>query len=161
MFVHGARPSASARHGHLRYTPAPFPYQPQNEFEQAVVIVPWHAVGPLFDFSAVVQIGAAPKDEVVILTCLPLLGAQIGKIGGTLNLLKEKAKEGREASRREPAQQQFTACVTSPLQERDTVRRARVSDEAAILESLTCSRSLHLPNPISPKPPPPFGVISF
>ncbi|CAE7536183.1 GIP, partial [Symbiodinium sp. KB8] len=57
-----------------QYTPAPFPYQPQNEFEQAVVIV-------------------------VILTCLPLLGAQIGKIGGTLNLLKEKAKE-RDTVRR-------------------------------------------------------------
>lgn len=58
-----------------QYTPAPFPYQPQNEFEQAVVIV-------------------------VILTCLPLLGAQIGKIGGTLNLLKEKAKE-RDTVRRD------------------------------------------------------------
>jgi len=58
-----------------QYTPAPYPYQPQNEFEQAVIIV-------------------------VILTCLPLLGAQIGKIGGTLNLLKEKAKE-RDTVRRD------------------------------------------------------------
>ncbi|CAE7314496.1 unnamed protein product [Symbiodinium natans] len=58
-----------------QYTPAPFPYQPQNELEQAVIIA-------------------------VILTCLPLLGAQIGKIGGTLNLLKEKAKE-RDTVRRD------------------------------------------------------------
>ncbi|CAE7266204.1 unnamed protein product [Symbiodinium pilosum] len=58
-----------------QYTPAPFPYQPQNEYEQSATIV-------------------------IILTCLPLLGAQIGKIGGTLNLLKEKAKE-RDTVRRD------------------------------------------------------------
>jgi len=57
------------------YTPAPFPYQPQNEYEQAVIIV-------------------------IILSCLPLLGAQIGKISGTLNLLTEKAKE-RDTVRRD------------------------------------------------------------
>ena len=34
-----------------------------------------------------------PISKVVILTCLPLLGAQIAKITGTLNLMNEKAKE--------------------------------------------------------------------
>ena len=37
-----------------------------------------------------------PISKAVILTCLPLLGAQIAKITGTLNLLNEKAKEGRD-----------------------------------------------------------------
>ena len=32
--------------------------------------------------------------QVIILTCLPLLGSQIGKISGTLNLMKEKARVG-------------------------------------------------------------------
>ena len=31
--------------------------------------------------------------QVIILSCLPLLGAQIGKISGTLNSMKEKAKD--------------------------------------------------------------------
>ncbi|CAE7264487.1 unnamed protein product, partial [Symbiodinium necroappetens] len=57
------------------YTPAPFPNQPQNEVEQLLIIV-------------------------IILTCLPLLGAQIGKIGGTLNTMKEKARE-RDMVRRD------------------------------------------------------------
>jgi len=57
------------------YTPAPFPYKPQNEIEQTFIIV-------------------------IILTCLPLLGSQIGKISGTLNLMKEKARE-RDMVRRE------------------------------------------------------------
>ena len=52
---------------------------------------------------------------MVILTCLPLLGAQIGKIGGTLNLLKEKAKAGREATE---GRQQHTACVRTPRSRR-------------------------------------------
>jgi len=51
-----------------QYTPAPYQYKPQNEIEQAAILV-------------------------VILTCLPLLGAQIAKITGTLNLMNEKAKE--------------------------------------------------------------------
>lgn len=49
-------------------TPAPFRYRAQNEIEQAAILV-------------------------IILTCLPLLGAQIAKITGTLNLMNEKAKE--------------------------------------------------------------------
>ncbi|CAE7411919.1 AKT1 [Symbiodinium natans] len=57
------------------YTPAPFPKQPHNEMEQLLIIV-------------------------IILTCLPLLGAQIGKIGGTLNTMKEKARE-RDMVRRD------------------------------------------------------------
>ncbi|CAJ1340268.1 unnamed protein product [Effrenium voratum] len=57
------------------YTPAPWPYQAQNELEQTMIII-------------------------IILTCLPLLGAQIGKIGGTLNMMKEKAKE-RDMVRRD------------------------------------------------------------
>ena len=50
------------------YTPAPYPFTATNEAEQALVLV-------------------------IILTCLPMLGAQIGIISGTLNKMNEKAKE--------------------------------------------------------------------
>ncbi|CAJ1390363.1 unnamed protein product [Effrenium voratum] len=50
------------------YTPAPYPFTAQNELEQALMLA-------------------------IILTCLPMLGAQIGIISGTLNLMNEKAKE--------------------------------------------------------------------
>mmetsp|Transcript_333 Transcript_333/g.873 ORF Transcript_333/g.873 Transcript_333/m.873 type:complete len:1169 (+) Transcript_333:36-3542(+) len=50
------------------YTPAPYPFTAQNEMEQALMLA-------------------------IILTCLPMLGAQIGIISGTLNLMTEKAKE--------------------------------------------------------------------
>ena len=46
-----------------QYTPAPYQFQPQNELEQVMVLV-------------------------IILTCLPLLGSQIGKISFTLNVLQ-------------------------------------------------------------------------
>jgi len=51
-----------------QYTPAPFPYRAQTEIEEVLILG-------------------------MILICLPLLGAQIGKITGTLNLMNEKAKE--------------------------------------------------------------------
>ncbi|CAE7739520.1 BNA4 [Symbiodinium pilosum] len=51
-----------------QYTPAPYPFTAQNETEQALMLA-------------------------IILTCLPMLGAQIGIISGTLNLMTEKAKE--------------------------------------------------------------------
>ncbi|CAJ1390353.1 unnamed protein product [Effrenium voratum] len=56
------------------YTPAPYPYRAQNELEQILILV-------------------------IILSCLPLLGAQIGKISGTLNSMKEKAKEREHVKR--------------------------------------------------------------
>jgi len=58
-----------------QYTPAPYNFQPRNELEQAMTLV-------------------------IILTCLPLLGAQIGKISLTLNVLKEKSTE-RDRLRRD------------------------------------------------------------
>lgn len=51
-----------------RYTPAPYPFTATNELEQALVLA-------------------------IILTCLPMLGAQIGIISGTLNKMNEKTKE--------------------------------------------------------------------
>lgn len=58
-----------------QYTPAPFPLQPQNFREQVFVVG-------------------------IILTCLPLLGSEIGKVSGTVNLLNEKARE-RDTLRRD------------------------------------------------------------
>jgi len=57
------------------YTPAPYPFTATNEMEQALVLV-------------------------IILTCLPMLGAQIGIISGTLNKMNEKTKE-RETIKRD------------------------------------------------------------
>eukprot|EP00438_Fugacium_kawagutii_P020269 Skav228747 [mRNA] locus=scaffold4149:43879:47115:- [translate_table: standard] len=58
-----------------QYTPAPFQFQPQNELEQVMVLI-------------------------IICTCLPLLGSQIGRISGTLNVLKERSSE-RDRLRRD------------------------------------------------------------
>lgn len=57
------------------YTPAPYPFTATNELEQALVLA-------------------------IILTCLPMLGAQIGIISGTLNKMNEKTKE-RESVKRD------------------------------------------------------------
>lgn len=57
------------------YTPAPYPFAATNELEQALVLA-------------------------IILTCLPMLGAQIGIISGTLNKMNEKTKE-RESVKRD------------------------------------------------------------
>ena len=51
-----------------QYTPAPFPQQAQNFWEECFVIL-------------------------IILSCLPLLGSEIAKVSGTVNLLTEKAFE--------------------------------------------------------------------
>ena len=95
------------------YTPAPFPNQPQNEVEQLLIIVTQLEFGPWGLGVSVDRSGGfgeenvrghmwhtGPKarsvnssrgrpsarcSKVIILTCLPLLGAQIGKIGGTLS----------------------------------------------------------------------------
>lgn len=58
-----------------QYTPAPFPQQAQNYWEECAVIL-------------------------IILTCLPLLGSEIAKVSGTVNLLTEKSRE-RDKLRRD------------------------------------------------------------
>lgn len=57
------------------YTPAPYPFTATNELEQGLVLA-------------------------IILTCLPMLGAQIGIISGTLTKMNEKSKE-RETVKRD------------------------------------------------------------
>ncbi|CAE7207557.1 unnamed protein product [Symbiodinium pilosum] len=75
-----------------QYTPAPFPYRAQNEIEEVLILV-------------------------IILSCLPLLGAQIGKITGTLNLMNEKAKE-RDYVRRDLRRWLHKTKVPKQLKER-------------------------------------------
>jgi len=75
-----------------QYTPAPYPFTAQNEPEQALVLG-------------------------IILTCLPMLGAQIGIISGTLNLMTEKAKE-RDHVKRDLQRWLRKTHVTKRLHER-------------------------------------------
>ena len=63
-----------------QYTPAPFPYRAQSEIEEVLILEPYLKSRRPAHLRPLKHL--LPLAQGMILICLPLLGAQIGKITG-------------------------------------------------------------------------------